>query len=73
MDTHRVKESKLAKVAVKAMANLAKNVASCSINATSWALLHQPKEPKDLAKRLEAMNKNRLLPVVIRKNRKDCV
>ena len=32
------------------MANLTRNVAKRNKNATSWVLVHQPKEPKDLAK-----------------------
>jgi len=42
---------------VKVMASLARGVAADSVRATSLALICQPEEPKDLAKRLEAMEK----------------
>ena len=45
----------LDKVAVKAMANLARGIAENSLNARCFGFVHQPEEPKDLAKRLETM------------------
>lgn len=46
---------KIGKKAVRTMANIARGVARRSVNATSWMLIHQPKEPQDLAKRLQEM------------------
>lgn len=54
MNNH-IKENKFAKIAVKTMANIAKSVAKSGIKATSWMLINQPKEPKNLAKRLQKM------------------
>ena len=47
----------LDKLAVKTMASLARGIARDSVKATSWILVHQPEEPKDLAKRLQTMKK----------------
>ena len=46
---------KLDQMAVKAMAFIARGVAVNSVKARCWMLLHQPEEPKDLAKRLQTM------------------
>ena len=46
-------------VVVRAMASLARGVAKDSVEATSWALVHQPKEPNELAKRLASMGMKR--------------
>jgi len=50
-------DKRIDKMAVKSMASLAKNIAKDSINVASWVLVHQPKEPKDLVKRLQEMKK----------------
>ena len=49
------KNVKLNQMAVKAMASAARGIAKESIEATSWLFFNQPKEPKDLAKRLQVM------------------
>ena len=47
---------RLDQVVVKAMASFAKTIAMDSaIEPRCWMIMHQPKEPKDLAKRLQAM------------------
>lgn len=40
------------KNAVKIMAVFARNIAEDSIDNRCWFLLHQPKEPEDMAKRI---------------------
>jgi len=40
---------------VKAVASLARGIAEDSIDNRCWLLIHQPKEPEDMAKRLKAM------------------
>ena len=42
---------------VKAVASLARGVAKGSTRSTSEIFIYQPEEPKDLAKRLQAMKK----------------
>jgi len=39
------------------MATLARDIAKDSVNNRCFLLMHQPEEPKDLAKRLAAMDK----------------
>lgn len=45
----------LEQFAVKAMASVARGIAEDSVESRCFMLLHQPKEPKDLAKRLQKM------------------
>lgn len=47
----------LTRSVVKTAASLVRSVAKDSVDGRCFALLHQPKEPKDLATRLEAMNR----------------
>ena len=47
----------LDKVAVKTMASFTKGVAGIVVKPTSLLFMHQPKEPKDLEKRLQEMKK----------------
>lgn len=53
----QISNKRLDQVAVKAVASLMRNVAEDAINARCFGLMHQPKEPKNLAKRLQAMQK----------------
>ena len=45
-------------VAVKTMASVARSIAQGSVDGRCWWFVYQPKEPKDLAKRLQAIQKN---------------
>lgn len=47
----------LNKKAVKAMACLARGIAKDSVDGRCWWFIHQPAEPKDLARRLGAMKR----------------
>ena len=47
----------LDRLAVKAMASLARNIAKDAIEPRSWFFMHQPEAPKNLAKRLQEMEK----------------
>jgi len=51
-----IEKISLTQKAVKMSANLVIKVAKSDVNATSWTMIHQPKVPIDLAKRLEAID-----------------
>ena len=42
--------------AIKVMASVARGIAKDSVDNRCWLLVHQPKEPKDLAKRLNTLD-----------------
>jgi len=50
-------KQKLDQVVVRAVASFARNLAIDAAGARSAWVIHQPKEPKDLAKRLQEMSK----------------
>lgn len=43
---------------VKIMASVARNIAQDGVDGRCFVLVHQPKAPKDLAKRLELLKNN---------------
>ena len=43
------------RIIVKIMAHVARNIAKSSVQTRCFFLIHQPEEPKDLEKRLDAM------------------
>lgn len=47
----------MAQKVVKLSANLIVRVAKSDVNATSWGMICQPKEPSGLAQRVESMSK----------------
>jgi cyclic lactone autoinducer peptide len=51
----QVESKRLDQLAVKAIANLARGIAEDSVNGRCFGFVHQPEEPKDLAKRLKTM------------------
>jgi len=53
----QIQKNHLNQKAVKAMAFFARKTANVGVNATSITFMHQPKEPKNLAMRLQAMKK----------------
>ena len=55
MSKNRTKGKGLGQAVVKSMATLARGIAKDSVNNRCFFLMHQPEEPKDLAKRLAAM------------------
>ena len=57
MSENRTGNNGLGQAVVKSMATLARDIAKDSVNNRCFLLMHQPEEPKDLAKRLAAMDK----------------
>jgi cyclic lactone autoinducer peptide len=55
MLANQTNDKGLGRRVVKAVATLARSVAEDSVDNRCWLLIHQPKEPKDMAKRLQAM------------------
>lgn len=52
------KDRRLDRLAVKALASVARGIAQDSVESRCFIMIHQPEEPKDLAERLRAMQKS---------------